>query len=80
MSPEVLRGKPLNEKSDVYSFAIVLWEVMTRKEPFETHDSYNNFVRAVCDKRERPPIPADVPAPIKKLMEGTCLKGVWSHE
>eukprot|EP00029_Vermamoeba_vermiformis_P009351 TRINITY_DN4633_c1_g1_i1.p1 TRINITY_DN4633_c1_g1~~TRINITY_DN4633_c1_g1_i1.p1 ORF type:complete len:529 (-),score=229.48 TRINITY_DN4633_c1_g1_i1:181-1767(-) len=69
MSPEVLRGKPLNEKSDVYSFAIVLWEVMTRKEPFETHDSYNNFVRAVCDKRERPPIPADVPAPIKKLME-----------
>lgn len=69
MSPEVLRGKPLNEKADVYSFAIVMWEVLTRKEPFENHDSYNNFVRAVCDNKERPPIPDGTHPTLIRLMD-----------
>jgi serine/threonine protein kinase len=69
MSPEVLRGRPLNEKADIYSFGIVLWEILTRKEPFENHDSYNSFVHAICDEKERPPIPADVHPSLKRLME-----------
>lgn len=69
MSPEVLRGKPLNEKADIYSFAIVCWEILTRKEPFENHDSYNNFVRAVCDDKERPPIPEGTHPSLASLME-----------
>jgi len=74
MSPEVLRGKPLNEKADIYSFAIVCWEILTRKEPFENHDSYNNFVRAVCEDQERPPIPEGTHASLVSLM-----KACW-HE
>jgi len=69
MSPEVLRGKPLNEKADIYSFGIVCWEILTRKEPFESHDSYNNFVRAVCDDKERPPIPDGTHSTLVRLME-----------
>lgn len=69
MSPEVLRGKPLNEKADIYSFAIVCWEIITRREPFESHDSYNNFVRAVCDNKERPPIPEGTHEALVRLME-----------
>jgi serine/threonine protein kinase len=60
MSPEVLKGRPLSEKADVYSFGIVLWEMLTGKEPFDEHDDYERFVTAVCDKGERPEIPDSI--------------------
>ena len=34
-APEVLRGDPFNERADVYSFGVVMWEVCTRRRPFE---------------------------------------------
>eukprot|EP00002_Diphylleia_rotans_P037713 TRINITY_DN8454_c1_g1_i1.p1 TRINITY_DN8454_c1_g1~~TRINITY_DN8454_c1_g1_i1.p1 ORF type:complete len:184 (+),score=45.09 TRINITY_DN8454_c1_g1_i1:55-606(+) len=33
-APEILLGLPYDEKADVYSFAIVLWEMLTGKIPF----------------------------------------------
>jgi len=68
MSPEVLQGKILNEKTDVYSFAIVLWEMLTGKEPFEEHSSYEVFVHAVCVKDERPQLPDDMHTTLKTLL------------
>jgi len=35
MAPEVMAAEIFNEKADVYSFGIVLWEILTRREPFE---------------------------------------------
>ncbi|XP_030555675.1 dual specificity protein kinase pyk3-like isoform X2 [Drosophila novamexicana] len=34
MSPEVVQSNNYTEKSDVFSFGIVLWEVLARKRPF----------------------------------------------
>ena len=34
-APEVLRNEGHSEKADVYSFGVVLWEMFTRKIPFE---------------------------------------------
>ncbi|KAI4984983.1 hypothetical protein ZWY2020_017613 [Hordeum vulgare] len=36
MAPEVLRSEPSNEKSDVYSYGVVLWELVTQKIPWDT--------------------------------------------
>ena len=33
MAPEVLRNEKFNEKCDVFSMGVVLWELITRKEP-----------------------------------------------
>lgn len=44
MAPEVLSGKRFSEKVDVYSFALVLWEMLTGNEPFEEFDSYNRYL------------------------------------
>ncbi|KAL8106722.1 hypothetical protein AgCh_023470 [Apium graveolens] len=34
MAPEVLRNEPSNEKSDVFSFGVILWELMTQAIPW----------------------------------------------
>jgi serine/threonine protein kinase len=35
MAPEVLDNAPYDEKADVYSYGVVLWELITREEPFK---------------------------------------------
>ncbi|XP_037082114.1 mitogen-activated protein kinase kinase kinase 7-like [Pollicipes pollicipes] len=35
MAPEVFEGNTYTEKCDVFSFGIILWEVMARKKPFD---------------------------------------------
>ncbi|GMH50494.1 hypothetical protein TL16_g00787 [Triparma laevis f. inornata] len=37
MSPEVAWNKPYNEKSEVYSWAVVTWQIVERRVPFAMH-------------------------------------------
>ncbi|TYJ41511.1 hypothetical protein E1A91_A03G026700v1 [Gossypium mustelinum] len=39
MAPEVLRNEPSNEKSDVFSFGVILWELMTVSIPWNNLNS-----------------------------------------
>ncbi|KAK6935342.1 Serine-threonine/tyrosine-protein kinase, catalytic domain [Dillenia turbinata] len=39
MAPEVLRNEPSNEKSDVFSFGVILWELMTESIPWNHMNS-----------------------------------------
>ncbi|KAI3955791.1 hypothetical protein MKW98_006151, partial [Papaver atlanticum] len=40
MAPEVIRNEPSDEKSDIYSFGVVLWELATEKIPWDTLNSF----------------------------------------
>ncbi|KAG5065094.1 hypothetical protein AAZX31_04G019400 [Glycine max] len=56
MAPEVIEHKPYDQKADVFSFGIVLWEMLTGKLPYE-HLSPLQAAVGVIQKGLRPQIP-----------------------
>jgi len=73
-APEIMEDKPFNQKADVYSFAMCLWEIVTCKDLFPHHSDYDEFMEAICVKGERPPIPKSCLPSLKKLMEDCWQK------
>eukprot|EP01103_Thecamoeba_quadrilineata_P002608 TRINITY_DN12532_c0_g1_i1.p1 TRINITY_DN12532_c0_g1~~TRINITY_DN12532_c0_g1_i1.p1 ORF type:complete len:1455 (-),score=289.90 TRINITY_DN12532_c0_g1_i1:82-4404(-) len=66
-SPEILRrGKP-STKSDVYSFAIILWELLTWRDPYEGDNPLHIALAVVSGFR--PAVPGDWPPQLQKLVE-----------
>jgi len=68
MAPEVMMFQKFNEKADVYSFGIILWELLTREIPFKHHTNFEKFKRAVCYQHDRPVIPENTEESLKTLI------------
>lgn len=62
----MIRGEKYDEKIDIYSFGIIMWEALTRKHPFADR----NFMGVSLDVLEgrRPAIPNNCPPEFSKLM------------
>ncbi|CAN6277706.1 unnamed protein product [Urochloa humidicola] len=58
MAPEMIQHRPYDHKVDVYSFGIVLWELITGMLPF-TNMTAVQAAFAVVNKGARPVIPQD---------------------
>jgi len=76
MAPELLRNESHNTMaSDVYSFGIILYEVYSRREPYEG-ECYIDVLQNVADPsvNKRPPYPPSCPQEIRSFMS-QCLSG-----
>ncbi|XP_065057281.1 mitogen-activated protein kinase kinase kinase 7-like [Rhopilema esculentum] len=73
MAPEVFEGPVYSEKCDVFSFSVVLWEMISRRKPFENigHPPYR--IMWAVHSGTRPPLIRGTP----KILEDLMICG-WS--
>jgi Tol biopolymer transport system component len=67
MSPEQAAGLPLDERSDIFSFGIVLYELLSGRRPFAGSTDLE-LIRAVVHGSARP-LDADVPASLRDIID-----------
>ena len=67
MAPEVLACNVISKKADVYSFAIVLWEIVTQEEPFADSSWMSVLERSIVEGA-RPALSERVPSALAEFM------------
>jgi serine/threonine-protein kinase len=73
MSPEQLRGKPLDPRTDIYSLTLMTYEMLTGKLPFEGSNQQAMMIARLRSE----PIPARSRRPeIPEKLEVVLLKGM----
>ena len=73
MSPEQVQGKPVDARSDIFSFGCILYEAATRKKPFSAETGIETMHKILNEK----PVPVEelndkVPAELRRLVR-RCL-------
>lgn len=70
MAPELLNGSSnkVSEKVDVFSFGIVMWEILTGEEPY-ANMHYGAIIGGIVNNTLRPPIPVSCDPEWRRLME-----------
>ena len=75
-APEIIKCLEYTEKVDVYSFGILMWEILTREEPFVRNKDLKGIqiAYAAAEQGLRPKIPPFCPDGYSKLMQ-RCWDG-----
>mmetsp|Transcript_27799 Transcript_27799/g.24426 ORF Transcript_27799/g.24426 Transcript_27799/m.24426 type:complete len:361 (-) Transcript_27799:923-2005(-) len=71
MAPEILRGEKYQETADVYSFGMILWELITGEIPYY-NVPISDIIVNVGQEKKQVPIPTKGPPLIVKIV-GDCL-------
>jgi Tol biopolymer transport system component len=72
MSPEQVRGQPLEPRTDIWSFGCVMFEVITGQLPFRKATAAETIAAILKDDPDWQAA-SDAPAPIQRLMR-RCLQ------
>ena len=67
VAPEVVLCKYYGKPADVFSFSILLWEMLALSQPFKSYD-YEKHAQLVVQKNKRPDLKKDWPVLIKNVI------------
>jgi serine/threonine-protein kinase len=66
MSPEQVRGQPADQRSDVFAFGVIVYEMLAGRSPFERDTAVETGYAILND--DPPPLPAGVPTALDRLV------------
>src|SRR6476659_732629 len=72
MSPEQAKGRPVDKRSDVWAFGVVLYEMLAGRRLFTGEDVVDTIVAAARQEIDWTAIPTSTPPSVKRLL-GRCL-------
>ncbi|HVR41725.1 MAG TPA: protein kinase, partial [Thermoanaerobaculia bacterium] len=72
MSPEQLRGQPVDSRSDIWSLGVLLYELLTGVLPFDG-DSPSDIVAAIL-RSHPPPLKGEVPDRLREIIAHALQK------
>ena len=73
MSPEQARGRPVDKRTDIWAFGVVLYEMLTGRYAFRREGKTDTFAALLRDEVDWGALPPDTPAVIRRLLR-RCLE------
>lgn len=71
ISPEQARGKPLDQRSDIFSFGLVMYEMLEGRNPFKRDEQIETLYNVLNKEIE---FAADVPDELKRIVRKALQK------
>jgi eukaryotic-like serine/threonine-protein kinase len=73
MSPEQARGQPVDKRADIWAFGVVLYEMLTRRRPFEGETISDTIAAVLRQEVDWKRLPAQTPRDVRRLLK-RCLE------
>src|SRR5688572_9159135 len=73
MSPEQARGKPVDERTDVWAFGCVLFEMLSGRRAFEAEDVSLTLAEVMKGEPDFRALPTATPACVRQVLR-LCLQ------
>ena len=73
MAPEQARGEAVDRRADIWSFGVVLFEMLTARRPFEGRTVSDTLASVLAREPDLTALPSDVPPAIRRLLR-RCLE------
>jgi len=75
MSPEQIRGKPLDIRTDIFSLGLVMYELLTGQLPYKTNDR-EMYLKSVISKGVNPAPPSYIKRKIPRQLDGITMRAL----
>ncbi|XP_025076879.1 leucine-rich repeat serine/threonine-protein kinase 1-like isoform X3 [Pomacea canaliculata] len=79
MAPEIMYGQAYDEKVDIFSFAMVIYETLTGHQPFESYPRLHQLNQIINFERRRPSLKEYNVVPCFPYLE-SLMHEMWEHE
>jgi len=74
MSPEQVRGEPVDGRSDIFSLGVVLWEMLTGRRPFHGDSPVETLSAILREEPPPDPVLAGLPPEFERILRRALQK------